>query len=61
MRDVVDRMRAVVDGSAPEPQPGEEVPAAVTALADLWERTTPNAAPHWRTRFAWHVARHFVR
>lgn len=25
------------------------------ALMDLWERTTPNAAPHWRTRFAWHL------
>ncbi|MEU5560386.1 terpene cyclase [Streptomyces globisporus] len=55
VRSVVERMRAVVDGSAPEPLPGEEVPAAVTALADLWKRTTPNAAPHWRTRFAWHL------
>lgn len=55
MRAVVERMRAVVDGTAPGPLPGEELPAAVIALMDLWERTTPNAAPHWRTRFAWHL------
>ncbi|WP_299542313.1 terpene cyclase [uncultured Streptomyces sp.] len=55
VRDVVARMRAVIDGTAPEPLPGEDPPAAVVALADLWGRTTPGTAPHWRTRFAWHL------
>ncbi|WP_069173704.1 terpene synthase family protein [Streptomyces griseus] len=55
VRDVVARMRAVVEGGAPTPLPGEELPAAVVALLDLWERTVVRAAPHWRTRFAWHL------
>lgn len=55
VREVVARMRSVVDGTVPVPLPDEEPPAAVVALADLWERTIPGAAPHWRTRFAWHL------
>ncbi|MET8171691.1 terpene synthase family protein [Streptomyces clavifer] len=55
IQDVVARMRAVVEGTVPGPWPGEELPTAVVALADLWERTVPQAAPHWRTRFAWHL------
>ncbi|MFS0696856.1 terpene synthase family protein [Streptomyces nitrosporeus] len=55
VRDVVARMRAVVEGTAPRVPPGEEAPAALVALADLWERTVPRAAPHWRTRFTGHL------
>lgn len=55
VQDVVARMRSVVEGTAHGPLPGEELPAAVVALADLWERTIPQAAPHWRTRFARHL------
>ncbi|MFD9144430.1 terpene synthase family protein [[Kitasatospora] papulosa] len=55
VRDVVERMRAVVEGRAPAPAPDEETPAALVALADLWERTVPQAAAHWRTRFTWHL------
>ncbi|MEV3932572.1 MULTISPECIES: terpene cyclase [unclassified Streptomyces] len=55
VRDVVERMRAVVEDGAPGPRPDEEAPAALVALADLWERTIPRAAPHWRARFTWHL------
>lgn len=55
VRDVVALMRAVVQGTGAGPLPDEELPAAVVALADLWERTTPNAAAHWLRRFAWHL------
>ncbi|MEV0492910.1 terpene synthase family protein [Streptomyces atratus] len=55
VRDVVALMRSVVEGNAADPLPDEDLPAAVVALADLWERTTPNAAAHWLRRFAWHL------
>ncbi|WP_326602497.1 terpene synthase family protein [Streptomyces sp. NBC_01800] len=55
VRDVVALMRAVVQGTGAGPLPDEELPAAVVALTDLWERTTPNAAAHWLRRFAWHL------
>ncbi|MFF4245381.1 terpene cyclase [Streptomyces sp. NPDC001822] len=55
VRDVVEQMRAVVEGTAQRPGPDEEAPAALIALFDLWDRTIPQAAPHWRTRFAWHL------
>lgn len=55
VRHVVARMRAVVDGTAPDPEPGEDLPRAVVALTDLWERTVPDVPPHWRTRFAFHL------
>ena len=55
VREVVARMRSVVDGTVPVQPPGEEPPAAVVALADLWGRTVPLAARHWRTRFARHL------
>ncbi|MFG2432258.1 terpene cyclase [Streptomyces sp. NPDC048590] len=60
VRDVVERMRAVVEGSGPGPEGDKEAPAALVALADLWERTIPQAAPHWRTRFAWHLMRYLT-
>ncbi|WP_405392001.1 terpene cyclase [Streptomyces sp. NBC_01102] len=55
IQSVVARMRSVVEGEDTGPLPGEKLPTAVVALADLWERTVPRAAPHWRTRFAWHL------
>ncbi|MFB6781627.1 terpene cyclase [Streptomyces sp. NPDC056352] len=55
VRDVVTLMRSVVEGTGTGPLPDEDLPAAVVALADLWERTTPNAAAHWLRRFAWHL------
>ncbi|MGW1548571.1 terpene synthase family protein [Streptomyces sp. NPDC002346] len=55
VRDVVTLMRSVVEGTRTGPLPDEDLPAAVVALADLWERTTPNAAAHWLRRFAWHL------
>ncbi|MFF8714323.1 terpene cyclase [Streptomyces sp. NPDC015184] len=55
VRDVVEVMRSVIESPGPVVLPDEELPAAVIALADLWERTTPGTAAHWRTRFAWHV------
>ncbi|WP_406417627.1 terpene cyclase [Streptomyces sp. NBC_00873] len=55
VRDVVALMRSVVEGTATGPLPDEDLPAAVVALADLWERTTPYAAAHWLRRFARHL------
>ncbi|MGW2085329.1 terpene synthase family protein [Streptomyces sp. NPDC001880] len=55
VRDVVELMRAVIEDDVPGTLPAGQLPAAVVALADLWERTTPAAAPHWRTRFGWHL------
>lgn len=51
VRDVVAVMRSVIEGNGTGGVPDEELPAAVVALVDLWERTTPTAAPHWRARF----------
>ncbi|MEU0835888.1 terpene synthase family protein [Streptomyces sp. NPDC056231] len=55
VRDVVALMRSVVEGTGTGPLPDEDLPAAVVALADLWKRTTPNAAAHWLRRFTWHL------
>ncbi|MGW8888128.1 terpene synthase family protein [Streptomyces sp. NPDC055749] len=55
VRGVVARMLAVVDGMDTAAVPDEELPAAVVALEDLWARTIPAMAPHWRRRFAWHL------
>lgn len=55
VRDVVEQMRGVVEGTGRRPGPDEGAPAALIALFDLWDRTVPQAAPHWRTRFAWHL------
>ncbi|MFJ7198208.1 MULTISPECIES: terpene cyclase [unclassified Streptomyces] len=55
VRDVVGLMRNVIEDDTPGTLPDGQLPAAVVALADLWERTTPAAAPHWRTRFGWHL------
>ncbi|MFE4334809.1 terpene cyclase [Streptomyces sp. NPDC056831] len=55
VRDVVAVMRSVIEGTGTGTLPDEDLPAAVVALVDLWERTTPTAAAHWRTRFGWHL------
>ncbi|MFJ5817793.1 terpene cyclase [Streptomyces sp. NPDC093108] len=55
VRDVVDLMRTVIEADTPGALPDGQLPAAVVALADLWKRTTPSAAAHWRTRFGWHL------
>lgn len=60
VRDVVELMRTVIAGKEPAPLPDGRLPAAVVALADLWERTTPAAAPHWRTRFGWHLTTYLM-
>ncbi|ROQ62911.1 terpene synthase family protein [Streptomyces sp. 840.1] len=53
VRSVVETMRSVVEGGG-RPS-GEELPAAVVALVDLWDRTVPAAAPQWRRRFTYHL------
>ncbi|MER8089705.1 terpene cyclase [Streptomyces sp. NPDC058316] len=55
VRDVVAVMCSVIEGKGTGTPPDEELPAAVVALVDLWERTIPTAAAHWRTRFGWHL------
>ncbi|WP_328947795.1 terpene cyclase [Streptomyces sp. NBC_00184] len=55
VRDVVALMQSVVEGTGTGTLANERLPAAVIALTDLWERTTPAAAAHWRRRFAWHL------
>ncbi|MFY1694313.1 terpene synthase family protein [Solwaraspora sp. WMMA2101] len=32
-----------------------DVPRAVSSLADLWQRTAPDASPRWRQRFVRHL------
>ncbi|MEU9763564.1 terpene cyclase [Streptomyces sp. NPDC047985] len=60
VRDVVAVMRSVIEGKGTGTTPDEELPAAVVALVDLWERTTPNAAAHWRARFGWHLTEYLT-
>ncbi|MEV6160775.1 terpene cyclase [Streptomyces sp. NPDC052052] len=60
VRDVVAVMRSLIDGTGTGALPDEDLPAAVVALADLWERTTPNAAAHWRARFAQHLTTYLM-
>ncbi|MGC5344699.1 terpene synthase family protein [Streptomyces sp. DT171] len=55
VRGVVERMLAVVNGAADDLPADQEPPAALTALAELWDRTIPGVAAHWRQRFAWHL------
>ncbi|MER6102260.1 terpene cyclase [Streptomyces sp. NPDC001832] len=55
VRDVVASMRSVIEGAGTGTMPDEDLPAAVVALVDLWERTTPSAPAHWRTRFGRHL------
>ncbi|MFE1173041.1 terpene cyclase [Streptomyces sp. NPDC058773] len=56
-RDIVDGMRAVLEspdhGAAAAADPN--VPVAVSALADLWLRTAPDATADWRRRFVRHL------
>ncbi|ROQ73577.1 Germacrene A synthase [Streptomyces sp. ADI92-24] len=58
VRSVVELMRCVVDGSGTPAD--EELPAAVVALVDLWERTVPAAAPQWRRRFTYHLMKYLT-
>ncbi|MFI9627698.1 terpene cyclase [Streptomyces sp. NPDC052042] len=58
VRDVVAMMRSVIDGAGAAPS--GELPAAVVALVDLWERTTPQTAAHWRARFCWHLTKYLT-
>ncbi|MFJ3090302.1 terpene cyclase [Streptomyces sp. NPDC086838] len=60
VRDVVALMLAVVEGTRTGVMENEELPAAVVALVDLWQRTTPTAAVHWRRRFAWHLKKYLT-
>ncbi|GII77557.1 hypothetical protein Sru01_25390 [Sphaerisporangium rufum] len=49
------QMAAVLGGDGDPAGRAEGVPAIVTALADLWHRTLPRAAPGWRDRFVDHI------
>jgi len=60
VRDVVALMRSVIEGRGTGGVPDEELPSAVVALVDLWDRTTPRAAAHWRTRFGWHLTKYLT-
>ncbi|WP_225858863.1 terpene synthase family protein [Streptomyces albicerus] len=55
MRETVNQMRAVLEGHGRCDAAGPVLPTAVASLADLWERTAPQAAPEWHRRFVRHL------
>ncbi|MGW0759719.1 terpene synthase family protein [Streptomyces sp. NPDC002814] len=52
---IADQLCAVLSGHRPSDPPSPDTPTAVSALADLWERTAPLGHPGWHRRFAGHL------
>ncbi|WP_394849567.1 hypothetical protein LZC95_19220 [Pendulispora brunnea] len=53
-------LRATDDPSQAPSASGDPQPAAITSLADLWQRTIPQSSPAWRRRFIQHVSECFA-
>jgi hypothetical protein len=55
--EVFAQIRAVLNSPDFDPDlaRSQDVPAVVSSLADLWQRTASGATPQWRRRFAQHL------